>query len=284
MEKYSNISLHHRQLQDFGIKLMPLSVLSEKETGIHRDDHYMFILQQKGDFTLEVDFNTLDLKGAFLCFVAPGQIHRYVHQQDTEGWFLFVDTGAIPQHYREVLETYQWIRQSVEVNERDVVFDIPGILEKIDETDSLHTVSVKQSLVESVIGMMVSQIMKFQVSEQTSTGQKYTITRQFKKLVKENFKKIKQVQQYAQSLVITPLYLNEAIKEVTGYPASYWIQQEVLLEARRLLFYTKMSVKQIAVELGYDDPVYFSRFFKKGTGMTALQFRSHHKDLSHKDH
>lgn len=263
---------------------MPLSVLSEKQTGIHRDDHYMFILQQKGDFKLEVDFNSIALNGAFLCFVAPGQIHQYVDQNDLEGWFLFVDIGAIPQHYREVLETYQWIRQSVEVNEKDVVFDIPTILEKIEDNNTLHTLSVKQSLVESVIGMMVSQIMKFQVSEQTSTGQKYTITRQFKKLVKENFKKIKQVQQYAQSLVITPLYLNEAIKEVTGYPASFWIQQEILLEARRLLFYTKMSVKQIASELGYDDPIYFSRFFKKGTGVTALQFRAKNKDLSHKDH
>ncbi|ASK29981.1 hypothetical protein CEY12_07610 [Chryseobacterium sp. T16E-39] len=284
MKKYSPISVHHRQLEGFGIKLMPLSVLSEKETGIHRDDHYMFILQQSGIFTLEVDFNTIELEGAFLGFVAPGQIHQYIHQKDLEGWFLFVDTNAIPAHYREVLETYQWIRQSVSVNEKDVVFDIPIILEKVEGNDGLHSVSVKQSLVESVIGMMASQIMKFQVSEHTSTGQKYTITRQFKKLVKENFKKSKQVQQYAQALVITPLYLNEAIKEVTGYPASFWIQQEILLEARRLLFYTKMSVKQIANELGYDDPIYFSRFFKKGTGMTALQFKAKNKDLSHKDH
>lgn len=81
-------------------------------------------------------------------------------------------------------------------------------------------------------------------------------------------------------LNITPLYLNEIVKEITGFPASYWIQQETILEARRLLYYTDLDIKQIAYRLGYDDHAYFSRFFKKSTGNTASQFRNKNHYLS----
>ncbi len=78
----------------------------------------------------------------------------------------------------------------------------------------------------------------------------------------------------AAQLHITPLYLNEIVKEITGFPASYWIHQEIMLEAKRLLYYTNLDVKQIAFDLGYEDHAYFSRFFKKNTGLTAGEFRN----------
>jgi len=80
------------------------------------------------------------------------------------------------------------------------------------------------------------------------------------------------------------LYLNEVSKEITGFIASYWIQNEVLLEAQRLLFYTNMDVKEIAFSLGYEDHTYFSRFFKKNLGCTAGQFRQNNHYLSNHIH
>ncbi|MDH6250300.1 AraC family transcriptional activator of pobA [Chryseobacterium sp. H1D6B] len=281
MKKPKIIPSHHNQLENFRVRLMPLSVFHEKQSEIHRDDHYMFILQQDGEFILDVDFKRVEMKGASLCFVEPGQIHQYIHQKDNEGWFLFVETGAVPEPYQEILGMYQWMRQSASVDKYDVIFDLPPILKRIEEDPALNHPSIELSLVDSVIGMIVSKLEKSQISGEQNKGQKYTITKQFKKLVKEDFKNNKKVREYAKFLAITPLYLNEAVKEVTGYPASFWIQQKILLEARRLLFYTVMDVKQIAFELGYEDPIYFSRFFKKGTGMTALQFRSGNQELSH---
>jgi hypothetical protein len=69
-----------------------------------------------------------------------------------------------------------------------------------------------------------------------NNSQKYLITKQFKKLIADYFKSTKQVQQYAQLLSITPLYLNETVKEVTGYPASFGFSRKFFWEARRLLF------------------------------------------------
>ena len=56
-------------------------------------------------------------------------------------------------------------------------------------------------------------------------------------------------------------------------PVSYWIQHELVLEAKRLLYYSDLTVKEVAFALGYDDHAYFSRLFSKVTGMSPGSFR-----------
>lgn len=78
---------------------------------------------------------------------------------------------------------------------------------------------------------------------------------------------------YAENLNITTPYLNECVKSATGHPVSHHIQHRVILEAKRLLYHSNKSIKEIAGELGYDDNSYFTRLFVKITGMTPLAFR-----------
>jgi AraC-like DNA-binding protein len=163
----------------------------------------------------------------------------------------------------EVLDMHQWIHQAVSIEENDLIFDLLFLLGKTERETMIHHLSIERSLADAAIGIIVSRISESPVLPPQNNSQKYLITKQFKKLIADYFKSTKQVQQYAQLLSITPLYLNETVKEVTGYPASFWIQQKILWEARRLLFYTTMNVKEIAFELGYEDHVYFSRFFKR---------------------
>jgi len=73
---------------------------------------------------------------------------------------------------------------------------------------------------------------------------------------------------------VSTSYLNECVKKTTGFSVSYHIQQRILLEAKRLLFHSEQAVKEVAVALGFEDIAYFSRFFKKHVGMSALAFRN----------
>lgn len=82
----------------------------------------------------------------------------------------------------------------------------------------------------------------------------------------------------AEQLNISTSYLNECVKNTTGHSVSYHIQQRVILEAQRLLYYSDGSVKEIATELGYDDYPYFSRLFTKVAGMSALAFKNKNRD------
>ncbi|HEY1053960.1 MAG TPA: helix-turn-helix domain-containing protein, partial [Emticicia sp.] len=97
-------------------------------------------------------------------------------------------------------------------------------------------------------------------------------------LLERNYSQLKRPADYAQQLNISTPYLNECIKETTGHSVSYHIQQRIILEAKRLLYHSDKSVKEIAADLGFDDYPYFSRLFTKATGMSALAFRNKNLD------
>jgi AraC family transcriptional activator of pobA len=87
------------------------------------------------------------------------------------------------------------------------------------------------------------------------------------------FRTKKQVAEYANELFVSPSYLTEVVKKVTGYSASYHIQQRMVQEAKRLAMYSDANMKTVAYSLGFDDLSHFSKFFKNVAGMNFTEFR-----------
>ena len=100
---------------------------------------------------------------------------------------------------------------------------------------------------------------------------------QFKNLLTNEIREVKSPEAYAAKLNISEAYLSETLKKTTGFPPSYWIQQEVVMEAKRLLYHSDLTVKEISHALGYTDHSYFSRLFTKITGISALTFRKQYR-------
>lgn len=98
------------------------------------------------------------------------------------------------------------------------------------------------------------------------------ITLEFKRLLNLNVSKQKSVFAYAEQINISPNHLNKSVKSVTGKSASLLIDEMLLLEAKVLIRLNKMSFSEIAFEIGFEDPSYFGRFFKKHSGLTPTEF------------
>lgn len=103
----------------------------------------------------------------------------------------------------------------------------------------------------------------------------------FKQLIEQNFTKEKNVSPYAEMLNINPSCLNELTKRTTGITAGELIRNRVIDETKKLLYSSNISGKEIAFQLGFDDPAYFSRFFRKYTGSTLKEFREHSRKKYH---
>jgi len=273
--KRAAIALHKDELKPVGIEISPLEDLNDMAGVVHRDDHFMFIIQQKGSFLLELDFFEQRLSEASLCYVAPGQVHRYLQHKNCKGWFVFMEPGYISNTYLEIFNTYLSTHQVVRIQKNNDIFSfIPVFQSILQRQSSPFQIPIVQSFANSLAGMVAVALVESKGTESLIGGQKHQTIIWFKQKIQAHYKKLKQVKEYASQLHITPLYLNQIAKEITGFSASYWIHQEIILEAKRLLYYTDLDVKQIAFELGYEDHAYFSRFFKKNAGMTAGEFRN----------
>lgn len=97
--------------------------------------------------------------------------------------------------------------------------------------------------------------------------------RKFSKLVEENYKTHHAVADYADMLAITPKSLSKKIGLLSKDTPNDIIKNRIILESKRLLAHTALSVKEIAYSLNYDDDAYFVRFFTKHTGTSPTSFR-----------
>ena len=96
-------------------------------------------------------------------------------------------------------------------------------------------------------------------------------------MLRQHFKQIHLVKEYADKLNESPAHLNKIVKSITGENASEIIIKRIILEAKRLLIYTDLSNKEISFDINYDDPSYFSRLFRKKVGFSPSEFRSQMK-------
>jgi AraC-like DNA-binding protein len=98
--------------------------------------------------------------------------------------------------------------------------------------------------------------------------------------LEKNFKEQRMVAEYASELSVSPNYLNEIVKKVTGQSAGYHIRQRIGLEAKRKALHTGMCMKEIAYYLGFSDLAHFSKFFKLTTGKNFSDMRKERVTLA----
>jgi len=244
---------------------------------VHRDDHYIFFILKNGSGKLTVEFQDIAVPAGHIYYVLPSQIHSQAHGNQAEGWFLAVDTSLIAVNLRDVFENRLNLQLPCRLSEYELTQyeTLLGLLhnEFTQRQGNQYYLPIIHALVQSFLGMAASSYNSLDTIENKHT-RSTEIARKFKNLLSINIKAIKNPSTYASMLNISTGHLNEAIKGVTGSTVSYWIQQEVCTEAKRLLYHSDADVKEIAHELGFNDYSYFIRAFRKVGGMSPLKFRS----------
>jgi AraC-like DNA-binding protein len=247
----------------------------------HRDDHYIFTLMEKGKSEGMVDFQSFSMKGNTLFFILPGQVHRYRYSsKDIAGWFLAMDAGLIPDEFRAVLDDPLLAVRPI-VPGTPCMEQMGRCLALAYDINEQPATSYSKRAVYSLLTTFVAMVTNIYAQQRDmpvgKRSRSQVITRDFRALLAREYKQLKSPGDYAAALHLSLSYLNEAVKEATGFTVTYWIQQEIVLEAKRLLYHSSCSVKEIAYELGYEDPTYFSRLFKKTVGKTPGDFREQYR-------
>ena len=248
-----------------------------QSSGFHRDDHYIFFILKKGSGKLKVDFQDITVTAGCIYYVLPSQIHSQAKGDHAEGWFLAVDTSLIAADLRGVFENRLNAQLPCKLSDYELTQyeNLLCLLQKefTQRQEDKFYLSIIHSLVQSFLAMAASNYNSLDRIENKHT-RSAEIAQKFKNLLSINIKAIKNPSTYGSMLNISTGYLNETIKGVTGSTVSYWIQQEVFTEAKRLLYYSDADIKGIAHELGFSDYSYFIRSFRRVCGLSPLKFRS----------
>jgi AraC family 4-hydroxyphenylacetate 3-monooxygenase operon regulatory protein len=157
------------------------------------------------------------------------------------------------------------------VEQRKFALLLEVLLDEFQTRDKVQG-EMLQVLLKRVI-IKCTRLAKEQLITKDLTNNQVDIIRQFNVLVDTHFKEKRQVQDYADLLHKSPKTLSNLFKTYNNKPPLRIIHERIILEAKRLLYYTDKSISDVAFELGYNELPPFSKLFKKVEGVTPSKFQ-----------
>jgi len=265
-------------IEKFSVKDFYLMDMEEAKKS-HREDGHSFFLLEKGRVSLEIDFQKYTMKPFSILYLHPDQVHRIITFENVSVSCWSINNENLHPEYLKLLEEITPAKPLVLEKETfSLIAEAVSLNLKLFERkkDKLYHSLLKDSC-NALVALAASQYLDH--AKSTSKPTRFeVVTKAFRKALEHNYTTARRPAEYAQKLNISAPYLNECLRNITGYSASHQIQQRIILEAKRLLSHSDIAVKEIAAQLGYDDYPYFSRFFTKATGKTPIAFRNKNRD------
>jgi AraC family transcriptional activator of pobA len=245
-----------------GISILDMQAgFSEKEHDVftpHRDKHYLLVIATKGDFCMIIDFQMITVTAPAILLISPGQVHQLLEINDPHGLSINFDPSLLPSGLQHTL----LLEDAVLLQQ---VHALAQVMLQL-QTDQ-HP--AKQAILHAILHLIANTT----AIPARKENRALIIEKEFRILLQQHFKEWKKPSLYAAALAISLPHLNDTVRSITGHSISTHIQQQVILEAKRLLYFSELSMKEISFALGIEDPVYFSKLFKKLVDITPMEFR-----------
>ena len=235
----------------------------------------LFLLE--GEAEVSMDGIVRTCQGPIAITLHPAVVHGFSFSEATQGYVFTVDQQVVLGTAGSELLRSLFVRPlTIELEQTPELHDrVYGLLENLMAELSWpqlgHTIMLEW-LARSVLLLLARIQLQNRIAHQSGHGDLELFTR-FRTQIELHFKEGWQVGDYAAALHLTPSRLNRLSLKVAGKTAFDIGQDRLMLEACRKLSYTSSSIASIAYELGFQDPAYFSRTFRKRSGLTPKQFR-----------
>lgn len=262
-------------------RLVPLELKTTYDTSVpHRHQYYEIFFFPKGGGVHEIDFFHYPISDCAVHFVSPGQVHKVSRGLGTYGYVLlfndefWMGNGLQP----ELLLQLPFLNNNeglpvleVKKNNFETLFKLVQNIEQEYKTSA----NLSFEIIKSYLNVLLLHCLQYYGEQHPMVHkeQQSQIYRNFKRALEKNFLAVHKVKDYAALLSITEKHLNEVCKKFSAKTASEMIFERLILEAKRLLQHSDLTIKEIAFQLNFTDPSHFSKFFKTHTGMATREFR-----------
>jgi AraC-like DNA-binding protein len=255
----------------------------------HQHEYFEIIWLESGTGIHQIDMVDHSYEGPVLFFLAPGQVHKIIQHKKSGGYTLkflpaffkqekdFIDYTFdtclldtvkscpvihVPQQMTTIIQEL-FCRFTEEFNKQEPDADI--ILSSYLKILTTHARRIKNNYLSK---------------EALANKPQYTLFRKYKIAVEQNYKTRHTVQDYAMDMQTTTRALNDVTRKFANKSALEIIQDRIILEAKRRLYHDSKSIKELGYELGFEDPAYFTRFFKKNVGLAPQNFKTGKSEMA----
>ena len=260
-------ALHCETLAIRGAEL-DWTIPAHRHEGLHQ-----FMWLERGRAEVLLDRIPQHLTAPGVLMVAPGCVHRLRFEPGSDGWQVTVPSARLV----DVLSGVSVLAARLAGSR---------VLQPLDASIGRHFAALAAEFDAAEPGraealqahalLLVTSLLRACGETPIEDGRRAlrdTLVQRFRALLELHLRRHRPLGFYAAELKVTPDHLSRTCRAVTGLSALELMHERLFLEARRLLAYTPATVAEVARELGFDDPAYFSRFFARRAGSAPQGWR-----------
>lgn len=251
---------------------------------LHALTYYDITLITDGEGFFRIDETNHQVKVSDVLFSQPYQLREWDTQHIADGYALIFEEEFLlsffndPNFINNISFFKKYCNNSRLELSTSVFEQINFLMQQIKDEIDKYAVKNKHILRALLYQVLMTLdrafIEQYAIAPQSDS---HNYVDRFLTFVHADFQINHEVQYYAEKLYLTPNYLNELVKKVTGMPAKQIIQTKLINESKKYLLYSDLTVAEISERLSFETPSYFIRFFRKRTGCTPLQYRKDQK-------
>jgi AraC-like DNA-binding protein len=250
----------------------------------HRKAYYLLVFVKQGHSRHWVDMVPYEIKNNTVYFTVPSQIQ--VKEESKPMWgtslaftseFLALQENAALSNLPLILNPQNG--HELRLTDVDVAF-VEDVLDKL-YAEYRTPGEWQQRMLSAYMTVLLTYLSRLytaQFSSDESAPDKLLL-KKYQAKINECFRERHEVSEYASMLHMSAGHLSEVVKAQSEKPAIAHIHDRLVMEARRLLFHTQQSLKEIAFDLGFSEASYFNRFFKRETGLTPAEYRTSIREM-----
>jgi AraC-like DNA-binding protein len=240
----------------------------------HRHDHEELIIVTHGKPVHFLDFTKDELQSPVIVYVAQGKVHSFIPDAETLGWVIRYKSELVPQSkfnfYSNFLDQINY-----PLSEDYCTTTLNSLCEIMLKEFNSYPINfiVIKHLLSALLAKLENDSKKEYLDSQVSKHSQLVTFNNFLKILEYNFMRPEGADFYSEKLNMSTRNLNLISQSVFGKSVTEIIETRKLIEARTLLLNSGKSVSEIGYELGYNEKSYFTRVFRKKTGVTPTEFR-----------
>jgi len=270
--------LFNKSLKDFfAIKLEDVIPDAKLPILPSRENCHSIIFVTEGSYKTKIGFQEYEIKPSQALIIQAGAVFSVEHiNKSLKGFTCHFHPNTLIGKFgnRSLISEFEFLNAGshpiidIKESSKSAILNIFKRLATEFKNDT------NPNIIHTYLYTLLTEL-KILVGESNSVkpGASYQITTQFRTLVHLKVKENLKVADFARIMNISPNHLNKSVKSITAKSASEIIDEIKLIEIKYLLYQSTLSVSEISYEMGYLDPSYFTRFFKKRENLSPTEFR-----------